>query len=63
MPVPDPAALASALRALAADRARVWELQQAAYARADERFRPSHVVAPLDATLRKAPELTAVPVS
>ena len=59
VPVADPEALASALRALAADRGRVWELQQAVYARADACFRPAHVVASLDATLRDALETAA----
>ncbi len=47
----DPAALAEALRLLAADRARLWRLQQAAYRRADRSFRPKHVVADLDEQL------------
>jgi glycosyltransferase involved in cell wall biosynthesis len=63
VPVADPHELAAALRALAADRGRVWELQQAAYARADASFRPAHVVTPLDETLRRAPDPVAVPVT
>ena len=44
-------ALADALRALAADRDRLWSLQQAAYRRADRFFRPRHVVADLNDAL------------
>lgn len=47
VPPGDPVALAEALRVLAADRSRVWELRRAAYDRADEAFRPEAVVAAL----------------
>ena len=43
----DAGALAAALRELATDRDRLWELRQAAYRRADETFRPAVVVRPL----------------
>lgn len=47
VPAGDAGALAGALRELAADRDRLWELRQAAYRRADEAFRPAVVVQPL----------------
>jgi glycosyltransferase involved in cell wall biosynthesis len=47
VPPDDPDALAAALRELVADRARVWELRQAAHRRAVEAFAPAAVVGPL----------------
>lgn len=47
VPAGDAHALAGALRDLAADRTRLWELRQAAFRRADEAFRPAVVVRPL----------------
>lgn len=47
VPPGDAEALAGALRALAADPARVEALRQAAYEVADRTFRPEHVVTPL----------------
>jgi glycosyltransferase involved in cell wall biosynthesis len=54
VPPGDLEALAAALRALAADRHRVAELGRAARARAESRFRPEAVVAPLRARVRPA---------
>jgi glycosyltransferase involved in cell wall biosynthesis len=51
VPPGDAQALADELCALAADRDRVWSLRLAAYRRADERFRPAAVIAPLDERL------------
>jgi glycosyltransferase involved in cell wall biosynthesis len=47
VPAGDAAALSAALRELAEDRDRLWELRQASYRRADEAFRPAIVVRPL----------------
>jgi len=44
VPPGDPAALAEAVRVLAADPSRVWTLRRVAYARADRHFRPAEVV-------------------
>lgn len=52
VPPGDAGALADALRALAADPARVAALRQAAYEVADRAFRPEHVVTPLRECLR-----------
>jgi glycosyltransferase involved in cell wall biosynthesis len=49
----DAAALATTLRGLAADPARVDALRHAAYDLADSRFRPEHVIAPLRARLMR----------
>ncbi len=54
VPPGDPAALAEALRALAADPSRVWELRAAAYDRADRAFRPAVVVGALHDRLQQA---------
>jgi glycosyltransferase involved in cell wall biosynthesis len=55
VPVGDPAALADALRALAADDERLAWLRAAARSRAEEAFTPARVVADLDARLRPRP--------
>ncbi|HZO34956.1 MAG TPA: glycosyltransferase [Gaiellaceae bacterium] len=47
VPPGDPDSLAAALLALANDAARVAGLRQAAHARANERYRPESIVAPL----------------
>jgi glycosyltransferase involved in cell wall biosynthesis len=54
VPPGDPAALAQALRDLAADPARVWTLRLAAHERADKAFRPVAVVSSLHDRLEQA---------
>jgi glycosyltransferase involved in cell wall biosynthesis len=51
VPAGDATALAAELRKLAEDRERLWELRQAAFARANERFHPAAVIEPLNACL------------
>jgi glycosyltransferase involved in cell wall biosynthesis len=51
VPAGDATALAAELRKLAEDRDRLWELRQAAFARANERFHPAAVIEPLNACL------------
>ena len=51
VPAGDAAALAEELSKLADRRSRLWELQLAAYRRANERFRPAAVIAALDERL------------
>ena len=58
VPPGDPAALAEALRTLAADRDRIRELADRGRARAEERFRPEAVVAGLR---RRLPGLASRP--
>lgn len=54
VPPGDPDALAEALRALAADRARLARMRRAAHDLAESAFTPARVVAGLDARLRGA---------
>ena len=54
VPPGDPEALAEALRALAADHARLARMRHAAHALAESAFTPARVVAGLDARLRGA---------
>src|SRR5436305_1558468 len=51
VPAGDAAALAVALRSLADDRDRLWELRRAAFERANERFHPAAVIVALNARL------------
>jgi glycosyltransferase involved in cell wall biosynthesis len=54
VPPGDPEALAEALRVLAADPSRVWQLRVRAYDRADRAFRPAAVVSALHDQLQQA---------
>jgi len=54
VPPGDPEALADALRALAVNPSRVWELRAGAYERADRAFRPVAVVSALHDRLEQA---------
>jgi glycosyltransferase involved in cell wall biosynthesis len=61
VPAGDASALAAALKNLAEDRERLWELRLAAYARANERFHPAAVIEPLNARLPAPAAVAARP--